>query len=79
MMWPLFFVRNVGNLRSIKDGRERKMKEKKCIFCDWQRLYHERERYDWDYVCEECKIKGGFVIKHKDKGSRIAMERFKYL
>jgi len=27
---------------------------KKCIFCDWERLYKERRDYDWDYVCQRC-------------------------
>jgi len=36
-----------------------KIKEKKCVFCDWERLYHERDKYDWNYVCPKCKIKCG--------------------
>ncbi len=35
------------------------MKEKKCVFCDWKRLYEERRNYDWDYVCPKCKVKCG--------------------
>jgi len=34
-------------------------KEKKCIFCDWERLYYERDNYDWNYICPKCKIKCG--------------------
>jgi len=39
------------------------MKEKKCIFCDWERLYDKRDKYDWDYVCPKCKEKCGLTEK----------------
>lgn len=33
------------------------MKEKKCIFCDWEDLYLTRRGYDWNYICRICKVK----------------------
>ena len=34
-------------------------KEKRCVFCKWEELYDERDKYDWNYICPKCKIKCG--------------------
>jgi len=43
--------------------------EKKCVFCDWERLYDERDKYDWNYVCPKCRIKCGLKTNKKIKNA----------
>ena len=42
-------------------------KEKKCIFCDWERLCNQQEIYDFDYICDKCKVKCGLEEKNEKK------------
>lgn len=46
--------------KSLKDLESKQGKEKRCVFCKWEELYDERDRYDWQYVCKGCAIKCGF-------------------
>ena len=48
--------------------KQNKVKGKKCIFCKWEELYDERDKYDWQYVCKGCAIKCGF-----DEHQRLAI------
>lgn len=55
-----------------KSEKDLKLKEKRCVFCKWEELYDERDKYDWQYVCKDCAIKCGF-----DEHQRLAINNRK--